>query len=123
MWTLAFGHHEDRTPTHGYAETRDIRQKLATGAAAELKNHFNCAPPRSWATVGAPTDGANRPSGLDPRTVRTAHEPTPTYHLNRDRLVPVPNTEHRYRLFQKRDDDGGARRIGRSQFGRKNCVG
>ena len=21
MWTLAFGHHEDRTPTHGYAET------------------------------------------------------------------------------------------------------
>ena len=22
MWTLAFGHHEDRTPTHGYAETR-----------------------------------------------------------------------------------------------------
>jgi hypothetical protein len=23
FWTLAFGHHEDRTPTHGYAETRD----------------------------------------------------------------------------------------------------
>jgi hypothetical protein len=22
MWTLAFGPHEDRTPTHGYAETR-----------------------------------------------------------------------------------------------------
>jgi hypothetical protein len=22
MWTLAFGHHEDRTPTHGYAATR-----------------------------------------------------------------------------------------------------
>jgi hypothetical protein len=22
MWTLAFGHREDRTPTHGYAETR-----------------------------------------------------------------------------------------------------
>jgi hypothetical protein len=21
MWTLAFGHHEDRTPTHGYAAT------------------------------------------------------------------------------------------------------
>jgi hypothetical protein len=31
MSTLAFGHHEDRTPTHGYAQTRDgrIRQKLA----------------------------------------------------------------------------------------------
>jgi hypothetical protein len=23
MWTLAFGHHEDRTPTHGYAATRE----------------------------------------------------------------------------------------------------
>jgi hypothetical protein len=22
MWTLAFGHHEDRSPTHGYAATR-----------------------------------------------------------------------------------------------------
>jgi len=36
MWTLAFGHHEDRTPTHGYADDargRDggFRQKLAAG--------------------------------------------------------------------------------------------
>jgi hypothetical protein len=23
MWTLAFGQHEDRTPTHSYAETRE----------------------------------------------------------------------------------------------------
>jgi hypothetical protein len=23
IWTLAFGHHEDRTPTHGYAESRE----------------------------------------------------------------------------------------------------
>jgi len=23
MWTLMFGYHEDRTPTHGYAETRE----------------------------------------------------------------------------------------------------
>ncbi len=23
MWTLAFGHHQDRTPTHGYAATRE----------------------------------------------------------------------------------------------------
>jgi hypothetical protein len=23
MWTLAFGHHEDRSPTHGYAATRE----------------------------------------------------------------------------------------------------
>jgi hypothetical protein len=25
MWTLAFGHHEDRTPTHGYAKTREAK--------------------------------------------------------------------------------------------------
>jgi hypothetical protein len=23
MWTLAFGYHQDRTPTHGYCETRE----------------------------------------------------------------------------------------------------
>jgi hypothetical protein len=23
LWTSAFGHHEDRTPTHGYAATRE----------------------------------------------------------------------------------------------------
>ena len=23
MWTLTFGHHEDRTPTHGYEPTRE----------------------------------------------------------------------------------------------------
>ena len=23
MWTLAFGHHENRRPTHGYAATRE----------------------------------------------------------------------------------------------------
>ena len=27
MWTLAFGHYEDRTPTHGYAATREEAMK------------------------------------------------------------------------------------------------
>jgi hypothetical protein len=36
MWTLDFWHHEDRTPTHGYAATREaamaaLRQELAAG--------------------------------------------------------------------------------------------
>jgi hypothetical protein len=35
MWTLAFGHHEDRSPTHGYADARgrygSIREELAAG--------------------------------------------------------------------------------------------
>jgi hypothetical protein len=29
MWTLAFGHHEDRTPTHGYAATREAAEAAA----------------------------------------------------------------------------------------------
>jgi hypothetical protein len=34
MWMLMFGYHEDRTPTHGHAATRDAayssrRQELA----------------------------------------------------------------------------------------------
>jgi len=31
MWTLAFGHHEDRAPTHSYAATREA----ATAAFAK----------------------------------------------------------------------------------------
>ena len=36
MWTPAFGHHHDRTPTHGYEATRDAamaacREELAEG--------------------------------------------------------------------------------------------
>jgi hypothetical protein len=27
MWTLAYGHHEDRTPTHGYEPTREARRR------------------------------------------------------------------------------------------------
>ena len=27
MWTPAFGHHEDRTPTHGYEPTREAAMK------------------------------------------------------------------------------------------------
>jgi len=32
MWKLAFGYHEDRTPTHGYAATREA----ATVAAMSM---------------------------------------------------------------------------------------
>jgi hypothetical protein len=36
LWALAFGDHEDRTPRHGYAATREaamaaFRQELAAG--------------------------------------------------------------------------------------------
>jgi hypothetical protein len=37
MWTLAFGHHEDRTPTHGYAATREATMAaFAKRLAAEV---------------------------------------------------------------------------------------
>jgi len=31
MWTLAFGHHEDRKPTHGYAATREAAMAAFNG--------------------------------------------------------------------------------------------
>jgi hypothetical protein len=38
MWTLAFGHHEDRSPTHGYAETREAlwRRSPRAGGGSEI---------------------------------------------------------------------------------------
>jgi hypothetical protein len=33
MWTLAFGHHEDHTPTHGYAATREAAMAAFAKAA------------------------------------------------------------------------------------------
>jgi hypothetical protein len=30
MWTLLFEHHKDRTPTHGYAETREAAMAAPT---------------------------------------------------------------------------------------------
>jgi hypothetical protein len=41
MWTLAFGHHEDRTPTHGYEPTREeamAAMLLAQEAAEGLRS-------------------------------------------------------------------------------------
>jgi hypothetical protein len=37
MWTLAFGYHEDRTPTHGYADgDGGVREELASGLSDVL---------------------------------------------------------------------------------------
>jgi len=41
MWTLAFGHHEDRTPTHGYADDargRDggVREEAGGGSSSKI---------------------------------------------------------------------------------------
>lgn len=34
MWSLAFGHHEDRTPTHGYEPTLIVCTRLASDLPA-----------------------------------------------------------------------------------------
>src|ERR1700746_290874 len=39
MWTLAFGHHEDRTPTHGYAATREAA--MAAFAKSRRREYEN----------------------------------------------------------------------------------
>jgi len=37
-WTLAYGHHEDRTPTHGYEPTREAAMTaLAKEPAAGMR--------------------------------------------------------------------------------------
>src|SRR5262249_16088662 len=36
MWTLASGHHEDRTPTHGYEPTREAAQAIASTPGSAL---------------------------------------------------------------------------------------
>jgi hypothetical protein len=53
LWTLIFGYHEDRTPTHGYEATREAamkafakswrREETEGGSAAQM--------PSAWATV------------------------------------------------------------------------
>jgi hypothetical protein len=43
MWTLAFGHHEDRSPVHGYAETREAAMGHSPRAGGGDSRPFNCA--------------------------------------------------------------------------------
>ena len=44
MWTLAFGHHEDRTPTHGYEATREAAMRSPTVAEGVKSCPFSKAP-------------------------------------------------------------------------------
>ncbi len=37
MWTLAFGHHADRTPAHGYAATREADGGVCKELEARMK--------------------------------------------------------------------------------------
>jgi hypothetical protein len=74
MWTLAFGHHEDRSPTHGYAETREgamaaFAKSWRRGASATSQRH----------TVGLSSDLIGRLSAACQRSARwSAVEHTPS---------------------------------------------
>ena len=36
LWTLAYGHHEDHTPTHGYEPTREAAMAIASTPCSPL---------------------------------------------------------------------------------------
>jgi hypothetical protein len=40
MWTLIFPHHEDRTPMHGYATTREAAMAVATRVSGQGYSRF-----------------------------------------------------------------------------------
>jgi hypothetical protein len=78
MWTLAFGHHEDRTPTHGYEPTREgrdgsVREELAArvkgvdGLAALLDSEQFRSAPRTCGRFPRAPDASDRPHPVVPR--------------------------------------------------------
>jgi hypothetical protein len=53
MWTLAFGHHEDRPPAHGYAESRPAAMTAfaKAGGGSEPGLSAQCSCSFSFSTV------------------------------------------------------------------------
>src|SRR5262249_7047530 len=51
MWTLAFEHHEDRTPAHGYAATREAAL-VACAKSWRRENDVSARKPRGVRRVG-----------------------------------------------------------------------
>jgi hypothetical protein len=44
LWTLAFGHHEDRTPTHGYEATREAAMAAFARVGGGSKSGMSAQP-------------------------------------------------------------------------------
>jgi hypothetical protein len=64
MWMLAFGHHEDRIPTRGYAgDTRGRNGRVCQELAAEMTKRRRTYEPR----VFRPRASSERPLGTPPR--------------------------------------------------------
>jgi hypothetical protein len=59
MWMLVFGHHEDRTPTHGYEPTREgAMAAFAKELPARVMAASKKAPLQAGLRVGDPTVSA-----------------------------------------------------------------
>src|SRR6516165_6326296 len=55
LWTLAFGQHEDRWPTHGYEPTREaasICEELAAGVTARARRADRQVESAAWTARG-----------------------------------------------------------------------
>jgi hypothetical protein len=53
LWTLAYGQHEDRTPTHGYEPTREpaMRRSLRVGGEKRPVGDQKQQSPAMWGSV------------------------------------------------------------------------
>ena len=52
MWTLAFGQHEDRTPTHGYEATREAGMAALAKSLGDGSDGLPCEKPRHESGAG-----------------------------------------------------------------------
>ena len=50
MWTLAFGYHEDRTPTHGYEATREAAMAAFAKSTTSRSPGGISSVDRAWGT-------------------------------------------------------------------------
>jgi hypothetical protein len=61
LWTLAYGQHEDRTPTHGHEPTREAAMR-AFASLARRRRSGNAGTPRG-VPAGIARNGAGPPGG------------------------------------------------------------
>ena len=73
MWTLAFGHHEDRTPTHGYEPTRETVMRSPRAGGGNENARADALKPAVKKIIGenwrAPFKSSLTDRGCDPRPV------------------------------------------------------
>src|SRR5260221_49513 len=74
LWTLAYGHHEDRTPIYGYEPTREAAYQSIRSAAGELTAGLFCRrlPPASRAAQAALSHTGNDGSSTRAKRPREA---------------------------------------------------